>query len=177
MKTHRFDPLVAAGLLTAAALIGAGGCISATEVADSARRRDLVMVPQDAQPVDSLRWSRIRTMRPLNRRMILIDADRPYLLVLSDSCLGLRPDSVIVTDARGRTFQPRVDNILVVDPLMSVSLPGGINNQLSTLAAPLQASQFSQGTTICRPDTLYAIREEDVAGVRAAVSREDEDAR
>ena len=155
-----------------AATLLAGGCASTSEAADSARRRDLVLVPKEAQPVDEIRWRDVRGVQPLNRRMVLLNADRPYLLVLQSACQGLRSDSVIVVENTG-TFSPRVDSIWVVDPFSDFGQSIGVAGVggVGTLGGQINRNTLMAGATICRPDALYALRDEDAQWVRESLAR------
>ncbi|MEO0423953.1 MAG: DUF6491 family protein, partial [Pseudomonadota bacterium] len=94
---RRSGPLTLLAIAALLVTVLASGCATSADAADAARRRDLVLVPPDSQPVDSLRWNRVRSIEPLNDRMILINARRPYLLVLATACRGLQPNSVVVS--------------------------------------------------------------------------------
>jgi hypothetical protein len=143
----RIIALSAALVVSLVGSLGTVGCATTAKNSDAARRRDLVFVPQSAQPVDQIRWSSVRGVRPLNRRMVLFTTrDRPYLLVLQRPCTGLTANAVIVTS--GTTFEPRRDPLEVFDP------------------------QLGGGAVLCRGDTLYAISDEDVVGVIRMVEPE-----
>ncbi len=146
-----------------------GGCATSSEAADAARRRELVLVPADAQPAEELRWSRVRSIQPLNRRMILFNAERPYLLVLADSCSGLRSDSIVVTENQGSVFRPRVDSLWIVDPFSDLALAGGLANP-AFIGGRFTRNDLLRGATLCRPDTLYALRDEDVDWLRQSLA-------
>jgi hypothetical protein len=124
---------------------------SATDTGEAQRRRDMVLVPEDAAVVDAIRWSDVRTVKPLNRRMVLFRSrDRHYLLVLARPCPGLREDSIVVTRSRDRIFDPNTDTFDAVDPFPTNS---GI-------------------VATCIPDTLYAIRDEDVDWLEESLARQ-----
>jgi hypothetical protein len=148
------------------------GCATSSETADSARRRDLVMVPRDATPVERVAWRDVRHVQPLNRRMILMSGDRPYLLVLSVACQGLRPDSLVISDTRG-TFTPRIDNLMVADPFSDLGARAGVGavGGVGAFVDPTLRASMMAGASVCRPDTLYAIRDEDVAWLRESLQR------
>lgn len=133
-------------LFPALLLLCLAGCAISTGSGDAQRRKNLVMVPQDAGVVSSIRWSDMRNLRPLNERMILLEVQRrPHLLVLAERCRGLHRRSVFVFDRRNARFSPQHDAIGVFDPTM-----GGV-------------------TSTCVPDTLYAIRDEDVEELLASL--------
>lgn len=135
-----------AAVALAAIVLTTSGCAVLQSSSDAQRRNNLVIVPPDAGPVDSVRWDDIRHLRPLNQRMILMEVDRrPHLLVLAQQCRGLNRNSMFVFDRRTPRFSPRRDAIGVVSP--------GVGGMTST----------------CFPDTLYAIRDEDVDHLRASL--------
>ncbi len=164
--------LSVATLLT---MLVASGCATSSDAADAQRRRELVLVPADSQAVDSIRWSRVRSIQPLNTRMILIQAGRPYLLVLSVPCRGLQPNSIVVSENIGTTFQPRVDTLIFVDPFSSPAFSGGAGSldNIGIVAPSARAgSVVGRGGVVCQPETLYALdSDEAVDEIKQAVSR------
>lgn len=160
-------------LAVAGALLLAGGCAgTSSESADAARRRDLVVVPQDARPVERLAWREVRSIQPLNRRMILMNARRPYLLVLENACPHLRPESLVLVENAG-TFTPRVDVLWVVDPYSDFGRGLGLTGVggIGMLGTGPARTNLQTGANMCRPDTLYAIRDEDITWLRDSLSR------
>ncbi|MEM9388573.1 MAG: DUF6491 family protein [Pseudomonadota bacterium] len=156
----------------------AAGCATSSDAADAQRRRDLVVVPPNSQAVDSLRWSRVRSIKPVNNRMILIEAGRPYLLVLSTPCRGLQPNSVVVSENVGAKFQPRIDTLIFVDPFSSAGFnagTGSLDNIGIVNPSARTGTLVGRGGVVCQPETLYALESsESVDQVRQAVSRKKE---
>lgn len=136
--------------LVAGVIGGLCGCAAIDDSSVDARaQRELVVVPADAQPVREVRWSAIRTVRPLNERMVLFDGRRrPYLLVLARPCRGLHRNSTIVYARHSQMFRPDRHGF----GAMTSTMPG------SGVVVP------------CVPDTLYAIRDGDVEQLIASVS-------
>jgi hypothetical protein len=145
--TQRLSHRLTIGLVSL--LVMLAGCASSGDSGDDLRRRDLVVVPRDATAVGSVRWSDVRSIKPLNRRMVIFNTRaRPYLLILATPCVGLRPDSIIVTREQfDRSFEPVRDVLEARDPPYT-----GVDTRV-----------------LCRPDALYAIDEEDVDELRAMV--------
>ena len=136
-----------AALMVLAVVLGISGCAGIDERADEVRRRNMVLVPQAAEPIARVRWSEVRGIEPLNERMVLFDGrQRPYLLVLARPCRGLDRNSIIVYGRRTSAFSPARDGFSAMDPLgMGIPRP-------------------------CVPDSLYALVDEDVAWLEQALA-------
>jgi hypothetical protein len=165
-------PLLAA----VAVAVSNGGCATSAESADAARRRDVVVVPEDAQPVERIRWRDVRSTEPLNQRLVLMHTrDRPYLLVLEHPCQSLRSDSVMIVSRSGTRmggwFTPRVDMLAVADS-MGGGVGGGGVAAVAVGGPASGAGGPSARSAVCRPDTLYAIRVEDVDWLRQSLAPE-----
>ncbi|MEM9387227.1 MAG: DUF6491 family protein [Pseudomonadota bacterium] len=129
-----------------------------------------IFLPEGAQAADSVRWRDIESFTPLSRDLILVRTrSGPYLLTLKRACPGLRSDSIIVTEQENGAFEPRTDLLRAAPPPNSGLGPRALNGH-----GEFTRGGLLEGTTRCRPDALFAVDEEGVEWVEAAIAEQRE---
>lgn len=159
-RSRRAKPSV---LLVAVLALGTAGT-----TAKAAQLGDQIVVPEQAQAVDSVRWRDITSITPLSRRLLLIRSrQRPYLLTLKRACPGLRSDSIFVTEQENGDFEPATDLLRAAPPPNSGIGPIALNGQ-----GEFSRKGLLEGTVRCRPDTLYAVADEDLEEVKTLLAEQ-----
>lgn len=149
---------------TGAAILA--GCVSAASD-EAERRRNMVVVPEDAEPVERILWDDVRNTTILNRRMVLMTTrDRTHLLVFEKPCPGLTRNSIVyVPQYEDRYFEPSIDVFRAIEPYPGVTT--------GAVVGAIQGTSGAASVVGCFPDTLYAIKDEDVEFIRKQLERED----